>query len=49
MTEQMMTTKQTYLAYLRGEVSFETVEQSASETLQKYRGIRKSSEDAEGN
>ena len=46
MTEQMITTKQVYQAYLRGEVSFETVEQSASKTLQKYRGTRESSNDA---
>jgi len=49
MTEPIMTTKQVYQAYLRGEVSFETVEQSASETLQKYRGIRESSKDAKSN
>ena len=41
-----MTTKQTYQAYLRGEVSFETVEQSANETLQRYRGTREASKDA---
>lgn len=40
MTEQTMATKQVYQAYLRGEVSFETVEQSASETLEKSRGTR---------